>query len=211
MADPIPDSNNVRIAALLPEHARAVAALHIYGIKTGFISSLGGEFVTTLYRAIAASRYGFGLVAKSEGKIIGFIAFTTDLTGLYKSVILRHGLRFIFLLAGKMRSLKWLRNVFETIFYPQRIRKISSLHTALLSIVVATEERGKGLASEMIRKGFLECRRRGIDEVRVLVGADNKPANALYPKCGFKLVGQIKNHGVLSNVYEAQTEHFEHH
>jgi hypothetical protein len=35
--------------------ASSVAALHISGISTGFISSLGQEFVTALYEAIAES------------------------------------------------------------------------------------------------------------------------------------------------------------
>jgi hypothetical protein len=34
----------------------AVAALHIEGIKTGFISSLGIDFVTALYESIAEDK-----------------------------------------------------------------------------------------------------------------------------------------------------------
>ena len=63
----------------------------------------------------------------------------------------------------------------------------------------------------LTRKGFEQCRQRGIEKVKVLVGVDNKPANALYLKCGFQLAGQIENHGVVSNVYVARTDHFEHH
>lgn len=75
----------------------------------------------------------------------------------------------------------------------------------LLSIAVAPEERGRGLASNLIRKGVLYCREEGIDEIKVLIGADNKPGNRLYLKFGFELVGQIVNHGIVSNVYIAQT------
>jgi len=75
----------------------------------------------------------------------------------------------------------------------------------LLSIVDANEVRGKGLGFELIQKGFTECASRGIDKVKVLVGAENKPANKLYLKSGFELVGQIDNHGVVSNIYVAKT------
>lgn len=75
----------------------------------------------------------------------------------------------------------------------------------LLSIVIAEEGRGKGLAKQLIEKGLKECTNRGIDKIKVLVGADNKPANELYQKCGFELVGQIENHGVLSNIYVVET------
>ena len=35
--------------------------------------------------------------------------------------------------------------------------------------------------------------------------ADNKPANSLCQKCGFALVCQIQNHGILSNIYAGAT------
>jgi len=47
----------------------AVAALHIEGIKTGFISSLGVDFVMALYESIAQSRTSFGFVARGNGKL----------------------------------------------------------------------------------------------------------------------------------------------
>ena len=71
----------------------------------------------------------------------------------------------------------------------------------LLSIVVAHDEAGKGLATALIHKALAECARRGIGKVKVLVAADNKPANKLYLKCGFKFIGQLDNHGVRSNIY----------
>ncbi len=40
---------------LQSEHAEQVARLHIEGIRTGFISSLGIDFVTALYEANAKS------------------------------------------------------------------------------------------------------------------------------------------------------------
>ena len=75
----------------------------------------------------------------------------------------------------------------------------------LLSIVVANESQGKGLGLQLLQKGLAECAKRGIDKVKVLVGVDNKPANELYQKCGFELVAQIENHGILSNVYVVDT------
>jgi len=188
------------------EDAREIAALHITGISTGFISSLGIDFVRSLYEAIVDGKYGFGFVAEEDEKVLGFVAFTTNLSKLYKSVILKKGHRLALLLAGKMFSLKRIKKVFETLFYPSRIKKMDLPHAELLSIVVAEEARGKGLATELVKKGLEACRLRGIEKVKVLVGADNEPANKLYQNCGFELVGQIDNHGVISNIYSAQTD-----
>ncbi len=187
------------------KHVEQIAKLHVSGISTGFISSLGIDFVTSLYEAIAHSKDSFGFVAEENDKILGFVAFTPNLTRLYKSVILKKGLRFVFLLSDKVLSFGKMKKVFETLFYPRRIKKMDLPCAELLSIVVAPEGRGTGLATQLVEKGLQECPKKRIDKVRVLVGADNEPANKLYLKCGFKLAGQIKNHGVLSNVYVAKT------
>lgn len=191
------------IADIKPEHAQDIAALHIQGITTGFISSLGIDFVTALYEAIAESNSSFGFVAKENDGVLGFVAFTTNINKLYKSTIMRKGWRFVLLLAGKMFSLKRIKKASETLFYPRRIKKMNLPDAELLSIVIAPEERGKGLATQLTQKGFAECARRGVEKVKVLVGANNKPANNLYLKCGFELVGQIDSHGIVSNIYVA--------
>ena len=49
------------------EYARQVAALHIQCISNGFISSMGIDFVTSLYEAIVHSNSSFGVVAVRNG------------------------------------------------------------------------------------------------------------------------------------------------
>ena len=195
----------MKIVSMTFLNASSVAALHIDGIGTGFISSLGIDFVTALYEVIAEDENSFGFVAVESEKILGFIAFTTNLKSLYKTVIIKKGFKFAFLLAGKMFSPKLVRKIIETLFYPNRIKKMNLPSAELLSIVVAPSGRQKGLAGQLIQNGFGQCRQRGINKVKVLVGADNEPANKLYLKCGFEPAGQMENHGVKSNIYIAKT------
>jgi ribosomal protein S18 acetylase RimI-like enzyme len=187
-------------------HAGQVAALHIQCISTGFISSMGIDFVTSLYDAIVKSKSSLGVVAVRNEKVIGFVAFTTNLNKLYKSIIRRKGLKFALLLAGNVLSLRRIKKIFETLFYPTRIKKMNLPSAELLSMAVAPEERRKGLAGQLIEKGLRLYRKTGVDKVKVLIGADNKAGNKLYLKSGFELIGQIVNHGVLSNIYVAQTD-----
>ena len=196
----------VKFTELESSDAPKVARLHIQGIHTGFISSLGIDFVTALYEAITQSKFSFGFVAKKNEKLLGFVAFTTNINKLYRSVVLKKGLRFTFLLAGKMLSVKLFKKTLETLFYPKRIRKMTLPSAELLSIVVSEQEQGKGLATKLITKGLEVCRKKGISQVKVLVGTNNEPANKLYQKCGFELAGQIDNHGILSNVYLKKTD-----
>ena len=187
------------------KHARDVAALHISGISEGFISSLGIDFVTALYEAISECEFGFGFVVQKDGKIMGFAAFTTNLNALYKSVILKNGLRLAFKLAGKMFSFGRIKKVFETMFYPSRIKKMNLPSAEFLSMVVAEKARGKGLASRLMQSGFDECARRGMEKIKIFAAVEIKPINKMYEKYGFKLVGQMENHGITSNVYVAET------
>jgi len=186
-------------------HAGQVAALHIQCISTGFISSMGIDFVTSLYDAIVKSKSSLGVVAVRNEKVIGFVSFTTNLNKLYKSLIRRKGLKFALLLAGNVLSLRRIKKIFETLSYPARIKKMNLPSAELLSIAVAPEERRKGLAGQLIEKGLRLYRKTGVDKVKVLIGADNKAGNKLYLKSGFELIGQIVNHGVLSNIYVART------
>ena len=198
--------SQVEFKDLQVAHAGQVAALHIQCISTGFISSLGVDFVTSLYEAIVQSKSSFGVVAVRNAKVLGFAAFTTNLNKLYKSAVWRKGLIFALLLAGNVRSRGRVKKMLETLFYPARTKKMNLPPAELLSIAVARQERGKGLASQLIKKGLQHCQKEGIDKVKVLIGADNKAGNKLYLKFGFELAGQIVNHGVLSNIYVAQTK-----
>ena len=198
--------NQVESKDLQVPHAGQVAALHIQCISTGFISSLGIDFVTSLYEAIVQSKSSFGVVAVRNAKVLGFAAFTTNLNRLYKSAVWRKGLIFALLLAGNVRSRGRVKKMFETLFYPARTKKMNLPPAELLSIAVGPEERRKGLAGKLIKKGFQRYQKTGVDKVKVLIGADNKAGNKLYLKFGFELVGQIINHGVLSNIYVAQTD-----
>ena len=195
------------IELLKTEHAVEVARLHIEGISTGFISSLGEKFVAALYESIAQSPHGFGFVAEQEGRIVGFVAFTTDLNGLYKSILKKNLFRFSLLLFRKLFSWNTIKKIAETLFYPTRSEGSQLPKAELLSIVVADSQRGKGLARSLIQKGLAECQSRDISSVKVLVAGFNEPANRLYQRTGFKKAAQIENHGVVSNIYVVSTDH----
>jgi ribosomal protein S18 acetylase RimI-like enzyme len=198
------DGQAIQILPMQSEHIPEVAQLHIEGIKDAFIGSLGIDFVKLLYEGIVQSQDGFGLVAEENGKVLGFVAFTTNLSKLYKSVILKKGVWFILRLASKIFSLRQIKSVFETLFYPSRIKKMNLPHAELLSIAVAEEVRRKGLASELVGRGLEACRTRGIAKVKVLVAVSKESANKLYQNCGFEFVGQTDSHGSPHNIYVAK-------
>ena len=194
-------NDDITIEFFKPEHAAQVAQLHITGIKTGFISSLGNDFVTSLYKAMSASESGFGYVAIKDEKVIGFSFFTTNLNSLYKHVVCKGGLKLMMKLASKMVSFSRIKKVFETLFYPIRIKNMNLPPAEFLSMVIAEEGRGRGLGTQLMKKGFRECKDRGEKSIKILAAVDLIPINKLYEKYGFKVAALIENHGIISNVY----------
>ncbi|MFA5553180.1 MAG: N-acetyltransferase [Phycisphaerae bacterium] len=193
----------MQIIKLNKSHSVHVGSIHIVGIPTGFISSLGKEFLSVLYEAIAEDRNSFGLVAIEDDKVLGFVAFSTNLSQLYKYVILKKGFKFTVILVRKMMSIKNIKKVWANLFYPKKMQQMALPDAELLSIAVVPEGRGKGIAKQLTNAGLEECRKRDIDKVKVLVADKNQPANKLYQKCGFEFITEISSHGVLSNIYVA--------
>jgi ribosomal protein S18 acetylase RimI-like enzyme len=145
--------------------SREIASLHIAGISSGFISSLGQEFVTALYEAIAEDENSFGFVAIEEDKVIGFVAFSKNLSQLYKYIIFKKSFRFLCILLMKIISIKSIKKICANLFYPKKMKQIGLPEAELLSIAVAKAGRGKGIAKQLINAGFDECIKRGIDKV----------------------------------------------
>jgi ribosomal protein S18 acetylase RimI-like enzyme len=191
----------MQIEPLENDFVADIADLHSRGIPTGFLSSLGPKFLTALYQAIAQSENAFGFVARENDQILGYVAFTDNLSRLYKSVIKQNFFRFSLLLARKMLRFSRIKKVFQTLLYPGKAKKLDLPAPELLAIVIADQARGRGLAPRLMQAGLDECKNRGIDKIKILVGADNQPANKLYCKCGFQLVGRINSHNIPSNIY----------
>lgn len=194
---------SISIQGITSNYAEEIASLHIRGISTGFISSLGENFVTSLYEAIAKDENSFGVVAVEDDKVLGFVSFSTSLSGLYKHLILTKGFSFAFILARRMFSFRVFKKVIDNILYPSKMKKAGLPSAELLSIVIDPKAQGKGIATQLVEKGLQECKSRSIDEVKVLVSADNRPANKLYKKLGFEFHSHIDSHGVKSNIYVA--------
>ena len=160
------------IANFQTQYALQVARLHISGIPTGFISSLGLGFVTVLYEAIAKDENSFGIIAVEDDKVIGFVAFSTNLSKLYKYVALKKGFKFGFILAKKMLSFQNIKKVWANLLYPSKMKKMNLPDAELLSIVVSPDGRGRGIAKQLTEAGFEECRKRNIDKVYLWIFSD---------------------------------------
>jgi ribosomal protein S18 acetylase RimI-like enzyme len=196
---------NVAIRTAKPADAGQVAALHVTGIPTGFISSLGIEAVRGLYERILTDKTSLCLVAEQDGQIVGFVAFSANLQQLYRTVILSGGWKLVVRTAKLGFSPRRIKKILQTLLYPRRTQRMDLPAAELLAIVVSPECRGRGLAAELVRQGLTNFAEYHVDCVKVMVAQANTAANSLYLACGFELAQTYDSHGVPSNIYVRKT------
>ena len=88
---------------------------------------------------------------------MGFAAGTLNTARFYKHFFLRHALRAGLLVLPHLLSWSCIRRVFETLFYPSKNESSVSPENKLpepelLSIAVAEESQGVGVAVELYQK-----------------------------------------------------------
>ena len=185
------DRNTFPIRPAEPRDAPVLARLHADGIDTGFLPRLGVGFLEHLYRQMLDSPESVVLVAEDDYAPVGFVAGTTNVDALYRAFVRRRGFRAATAASFRLARPSTIRRAWETYRYDG-----DHLDTPaeLLSMAVADPFRGRG-TGKALGIAFLEAMTaRGVDRVKVVVGADNEGALAAYRSMGFIEAGTIEVH-----------------
>lgn len=194
------------VRRMQPAEAEAVATYHAECIPHGVLSELGTRVLARVYRALNASEDAFIFVGvDARGCVAGFVSGVIDVRRMYRRILRRHWLAFSVASLRHLFSIRMLRRILHTLRYPARVEG-KYPQAELLSIVVAAEARGSGLATALLDALRAEFRARGVARFKVMVGAHLERANAYYRKHGFVLAGEITSHGRPSNIYVADVD-----
>ncbi len=202
-----PAQGTVRLATR--RDAPAVAALHAMAIDEGFLSTLGERFLSRLYSRIVASPHGFLLVADSpepvggpEPRLAGFVAGSAEVGRLYREFLLRDGLSVTISSGGRL--IRSLPRVVETLRHGASgavARHGHAAHsgdrgaeTELLALAVDGAERRRGIGAALVEAFLMTARSPGSVSARVVVGATNSRAIALYGRAGFRESARLELH-----------------
>jgi len=182
---------NIRVGT--DRDARAAAHLHAAGIGEGFLSSLGPRFLSGLYRSIARDERSLLYVGIDDhDRVVGMIAGTEDVHGLYHRFARREGI--IAALTSAPRLLRRGRSVMETWRYGAT--NGTDLPAAeLLSVAVAEGARRSGLGQQLFDVLLREFERRDVAPVKVVVGGRNDNMLRLCRRSGFADATTINVHG----------------
>jgi glycosyltransferase involved in cell wall biosynthesis/ribosomal protein S18 acetylase RimI-like enzyme len=198
---PVPDVLLIRPAAA-PD-AAAMARLHADGMPDAFLPTLGPRFLARLYRALATDPEAVALVAEGVDGVVGFAAGVTSVGGFYRRFARGHGPAAALAAAPRLVRPSVARRLLETVRYPADAGGDGQLPDAeLLSIAVAPAFRAGGTGRALADGVLAGLAGRGVDDIKVVVGAANQGANRFYAKVGFTEAGQLTVHqGTPSNVW----------
>jgi ribosomal protein S18 acetylase RimI-like enzyme len=195
-----PSHDGVPIRRAVTQDAAALARLHATSLPEGFLPLLGPRFLCHLYRALVGAEGAVVLVADDGGTVAGFAAGVLDTAAFFRRFYRRRGLYAALAALPRLIRPAVARRALETARYGSGTPSLP--HAELLSIAVAPGRRGEGLGRALGKGVVRELSRMGAPEVKVVVGAANAPANALYAGLGFAGRGEIAVHaGVRSNVW----------
>ena len=197
------DTGLVVIRPATGADAAAMARLHADGMPEAFLPTLGPRFLSRLYRALAADPDAVALVAEGVDGVVGFAAGVPSVGGFYRRFARGQGPAAALAAAPRLVRPSVARRLLETVRYPAAGNGNGPLPDAeLLSIAVAPGWRAGG-TGRALADGVLDgLAGRGVDDIKVVVGAANQGANRFYAKVGFRDAGQLTVHqGTPSNVW----------
>lgn len=185
--------------------ALEIAKIHKTEIKKGFLSSFELVFLKNLYLAIIESGDSFCVIAKDGDRVVGFMAGVIDINAFYFYFIKNYFLQSVYILSQKIFSFSSFKKIFETLLYPIKEKKLPSAE--LLTMAVASQFQGQGIAGKMFLEFTLEMKKRGMSIFKVLVGEELAPAIHFYEKNGFTFLKNTTVHkGKSSRIYTYKTK-----
>jgi ribosomal protein S18 acetylase RimI-like enzyme len=186
-----------------PEAYGQIAALHMAGIKQGFLPSLGAPFLEELYKAMHADPNSAVFVARDQsGHVVGFVSGGLGMGSIYRQMF-RRWPALLKALAPTMRSPWKIARVAEVLWFSSALKgKPESPKAELYSIVVAESARGTGVAKNLYAALITYFTDQGVEDFRIIVGDALGAAHNFYRKMGAVPVARVSVHrGSESIVY----------
>ena len=190
------------------ERYRQVARLHVRCLDQGFLATLGEGFLSLMYEAMDRAAGVTLITEEREGRVVGFITGGTGMGPIYKRM-LRSPLRLGLALAPALVRPAKVRRIIEILRYSGDADLPEGVPDAeLLSLAVAPEARGSGVADTLYRKLVEDFEARGVNAFRIIVGDALAPAHRFYQRMGATVAGEVQVHeGECSKVYVHRAPH----
>lgn len=168
--------------------AEAITAIHMKAFPNFFLTDLGKEFLTCMYMGFCAHKAS-GILCAYEGNcIVGFAAYSENLSDLYRYLLRKKLLPFAwYSLKAFLKNPGKGARLLRAFFYPGKAKR-KERHVTLSSIGVLPSAANRGVGSKLLGalKGSVNFDT--FAYIKLETDAQNNDAvNAFYQKNGFVL------------------------
>jgi ribosomal protein S18 acetylase RimI-like enzyme len=165
-----------------------IVQIHMATFTGFFLTFLGRGFLRQLYKGFMEHPHSGVIVAKENDRIVGFCAFSEDLSGFYKYLIKKKLILFAWYALGAfLRKPKVLFRLLRAFTYSGDSKR-EEAYIELSSIGVLPDIKSKGVGTQMITllKEISDGTR--FEYIKLETDRDNNEgANHFYQKNGFAL------------------------
>lgn len=165
-----------------------IVDIHMKTFTGFFLTFLGRGFLNNLYKGFMDHPQSGVIIALENDILLGFCAYSEDLSGFYKYLIRRKLPQFAWYAVGAFfRKPAVLFRLLRAFTYSKgSIRE--ETYIELSSIGVSPKEKNKGIGSELIQKLYEISDSNKFEYIKLETDKDNnESANYFYQKNGFVL------------------------
>ena len=185
-----------------------IAKIHLNTFKGFFLTFMGESFLKLMYRSYLEHEESGILVAFDDNNPVGFLAYSANLSGLYKYMIKKRLIQFAFNSLGAFfrKPAVFLRLV-RALLMPAEAKR-EEKYVELASIGVEPEVKSKGIGSALIDALKEQVDFSVYEYILLETDAENNEgANHFYLKNSFEKVREFETHeGRRMNEYRYRKE-----
>lgn len=170
-----------------------IVDIHLATFEGFFLTFMGRGFLKWMYTSYTEHSQSDLLVAVRNGKTVGFLAFSENMSGLYKFMIKHHLIQFAWYSLGAfLRKPKVFMRLIRAFLKPGESQR-DEKYVELASIGVSPEAKAKGIGS-----GLIDALKADVDFAEFAYitletdAVDNEVANRFYKKNGFAAVREYQ-------------------
>lgn len=172
-----------------------IVNIHLATFKGFFLTFMGKGFLKQMYTAYTKHTQSDLLVAVADGSVVGFLAYSEHMSGLYKYMIKHQLIPFGWYSAGAFfRKPKVFMRLIRAFLKPGEAHR-EEQYVELASIGVHPDAKAKGVGSRLIDALKDEVDFNAFDYITLETDAvNNEIANRFYVKNGFRVVREYRTH-----------------
>lgn len=174
----------------------SVAEVHVETFEGFFLTFMGKGFLGLMYRSYCEHQSSELMVARADdGSVLGFLAWSSDMSGLYKFMIKKHLISFAWYSLGAfLRKPAVFMRLVRAFLKPSEAKR-DEKYVELSSIGVSKAAKGQGIGTALISELKERVDFSAYEYINLETDAvNNDAAKGFYVKNGFVPVREFETH-----------------